>query len=192
VGTVRRAIQQLVDEGLLERRQGAGTYLRKRAFNVSLFRFFALGAEGGGRSIPQSRLIARTRACAPEAVAAVLGTEDCIRIDRLRALADEPVLSEEIWLPAARFAGIETEEETAIGPLLYPFYLEHFGIFVARAEDEVSFAAASPVEAQRLDLAPGAPVAVIERTAFALDGSAVEWRRAVGPAGRFRYRSRIG
>ncbi len=192
VGTVRKAIQTLVDEGLLERRQGSGTYLRKRAFNASLFRFFAMQPADGEATIPSSRILARKAATAPDAVARVLGTAECIRLDRLRGQADALLLSEEIWLPSSRFAGIESLEDGQFGPLLYPLYLERFNVFIASAMDDVSFAPASATVAARLGLEPGAPTAVIERTAYTVDGAAVEWRIAHGPAERFRYRSRLG
>ncbi|SFC37687.1 GntR family transcriptional regulator [Tropicimonas isoalkanivorans] len=192
VGTVRKALQQLVAEGLLERRQGAGTFLRKPAFEPTLFRFFALQGADRTKTIPVSRLVARSVQNAPEEAAEVLGTTDCIRIDRVRLLQDQPILSEEIWLPRERFEGIETVPEVEIGPLLYPFYLERFGAFVAHAEDEVSFASPPKAVAKRLGLAAGEFVAVIERTAFGLDGRPIEWRRSMGPARSFRYRSRIG
>ncbi|GGA99254.1 GntR family transcriptional regulator [Brucella endophytica] len=192
VGTVRKAIQTLVDEGLLERRQGAGTFLRKRAFNVSLFRFFAMQTGDGVPIIPQSRFLGRAVVAAPETVGKILGTQDCIRIDRLRSRSDEVLLFEEIWLPRERFQGMETLPEAEAGPLLYPLYLEKFNVFIANAVDDVSFTRASPEVAARLGIAPGEPAAVIERTAFTVDGAAVEWRIAYGSAQKFRYRSRLG
>jgi GntR family transcriptional regulator len=39
-GTVRKAIDMLVAEGVLTRSQGKGTYVRRPNFNTSLFRFF--------------------------------------------------------------------------------------------------------------------------------------------------------
>ena len=192
VGTVRKALQQLVDEGLLERRQGSGTYLRKPAFDATLFRFFQVREPGSSQSIPTSRLISRAVVAAPAHVAEALGTADVIRIERLRCLSEQPLLSEEIYIPRARFDGFETLPDDAIGPLLYPVYFERFGVFVARAEDEVRFGAATEITARRLGLGAGDPVAIIERTAFAMTGEAIEWRRASGRADRFRYRSRIG
>ncbi|MCJ8139546.1 GntR family transcriptional regulator [Falsirhodobacter halotolerans] len=191
VGTVRKAMQMLVDEGLLERKQGTGTFLSKRAFHASLFRFFAVTTADGSPIIPKSRLIARARIAAPAKVARLLDAEDCIRIDRVRSHSDQVLLTEEIWIPHHRFPGLETLPEAEIGPLLYPLYLDRFQVFIANAVDEVSFARASGSVANRLGIAPDDPVAVIERTAFAADGTALEWRVAQGPAERFRYRSRL-
>lgn len=193
VGTVRRAVQQLVDEGLLERRQGSGTFLKKPAFDATLFRFFQLREEGAdGASIPQSAIRSREVVQAPPRLAELLGADELIRIERVRSLSGRPLLAEEIHISAARFPGFVSLPASELGPLLYPVYLDRFGVFVARAEDEVTFAAADRATAETLEIAPDDPIAVIERTAFAFDGSAVEWRIAKGSAARFRYRSRIG
>lgn len=192
VGTVRKAVQMLVDEGLLERRQGSGTYLRKPAFNATLFRFFQMRDAGSGQSIPSSRLLSRSRVKAPDSVAKVLGTDDVIWIERLRDFADKPFLSEDIYIPANLFAGFEMIPDNEVGPLLYPVYLDRFDVFVASADDEVSFGTADEITAARLEIKPGEAVAVIERTAYSIKGIPIEWRIARGPANRFRYRSRIG
>ena len=192
VGTVRKAVQMLVDEGLLERRQGSGTYLRKPAFNATLFRFFQMRDAGSGQSIPTSRLISRERVKAPDDIVKVLGTDDVIRIERLRDFADRPFLSEDIYIPASLFAGFESIPDTELGPLLYPVYFDRFDVFVASADDEVSFGTADATTAARLGIAEGEAIAVIERTAYSINGTPIEWRIARGPANRFRYRTRIG
>lgn len=189
VGTVRKALQMLVDEGLLERRQGAGTYLRKPAFDAALFRFFLLS--GDDTAIPVSRILSRQRRTASDAIAAILGTRDAFRVERLRINHGEVLLAEEIWLAAARFPGFDTLDEAAFGPLLYPLYLERWGVLVVAAADEVSFRPAPEIIATHLGVAPGAPLAVVERSVTGADGAVIEWRRACGRAERFRYRSRI-
>lgn len=192
VGTVRKAVDGLVDEGLLERRQGSGTYLRAPSFNATLFRFFAMrDSDGLPSAIPSSQLILRCAAQAPRAAADALGTADVIKIVRLRSLSEQPVLFEEIYIPRARFGGFENLPETVLGPLLYPIYFEHFGVLVKRATDEVSFGRASDAIAQQLRLNSGDPLAIIERTAFDIEDHAIEWRIASGNASGFRYRSEI-
>lgn len=193
VGTVRKAVEQLVGEGLLERRQGSGTYLRKPAFDATLFRFFQLRDHAGeGATIPESRLVLRAEIAAPPDLAELLADDRLIRIERVRSFGGVPVLAEEIFLPQSRFAGLADIPEADIGPLLYPLYFERFGIFIASATDELSFGAADARAAQHLGLAEGDPVAIIERIARGIDRRPVEWRRARGSARRFRYRTELG
>jgi GntR family transcriptional regulator len=192
VGTVRRAMQALVDEGLLERRRGSGTFLKKPAFDASLFRFFSVQLPDGQGTIPSSRLTSRQIAPAPAPFRALFGNVEAIHIERLRGVSGQVLLAEDIWIPSSRFAGFESMPEAEIGPLLYPVYMSRFGVLVARIVDDVSFATADGKMAERLGLPQGAPLAVVERIAYAADGTPVEWRVACGSATWFRYRSRIG
>ncbi|QFT58935.1 HTH-type transcriptional repressor YvoA [Sulfitobacter sp. THAF37] len=192
IGTVRKAVDGLVEEGLLERRQGSGTRVRAPSFDATLFRFFPIReTDGSPLSIPSSQIILRSVTEAPDKAAQVLGTRDVIKIVRLRCLSDQPVLFEEIYIPTSRFAGFDTLPEASLGPLLYPLYFEHFGVMVKRAADEVSFGQAPERVAQRLQIPPGDPLAVIERTAFDIENTPIEWRIASGSAKKFRYRSEI-
>lgn len=192
VGTVRKAVDGLVGEGLLERRQGSGTFVRAPSFNATLFRFFPMmGNDGAAPPIPSSQLILRSVSPAPTEAEQALGGGALIKIVRLRSLSDQPVLFEEIYIPVSRFSGFEELPETALGPLLYPVYAEHFGVFIKRATDDVSFDVASQNVARRLRIEEGDPLAVIRRTAFDIEGKPVEWRIASGSAKGFRYRSEI-
>lgn len=192
VGTIRKGVDGLVHEGLLERRQGSGTYVKAPSFDATLFRFFQWReANGTNLSIPSSLLILRSQCSAPAEPAEALGTSDVIKIVRLRSLSDLPVLFEEIYIPRERFTGFEELPDSAFGPLLYPLYFEHFGVFVKRATDDLSFGVATESVAQKLRLQTGDPLAVIRRTAFDIEGKPVEWRIARGSAAQFRYRSEI-
>lgn len=192
VGTVRKGVDGLVSEGLLERRQGSGTYVKAPSFDATLFRFFQWrDVDGVQLSIPSSKLILRSLSKAPSEAAAALGTTDVIKTVRLRSLSDVPVLLEEIYVPAQKFSGFEILPEADMGPLLYPLYFEHFGVLVKRATDELSFDTASEAAASQLQMKAGDPVAVIRRTAFDIEGNPVEWRIARGSAAQFRYRTEI-
>ena len=192
VGTVRKAMQLLVDEGLLERRRGSGTYLKSPAFHASLFRFFSVQMPDGEGVIPTSRILSRRLGPAPSPAAALFAQPQAIHVERLRGSGDRVLMTEDIWLSPSSLSGFETMPDEEIGPLLYPLFLSRFGVFITRAVDEVSFSEADAVTAERLSLAEGAPIAVIERTAYAADGTPVEWRVARGSATWFRYRSHVG
>jgi len=193
-GTARQAITQLAEEGLLDRRHGSGTFVRKPTFDASLFRFFRFQSEGGERRIPGSRILRREVLSAPSAVASALGlAQDAavISISRLRLLDDQPVLAEEIWLHHAPFAALMAMDEADIGPLLYPIYDAHFDQIVARAQERLTVEAVDAAYARLLRIPPASPVIVIERLALGVDGHPIEWRRSRGRADRFRYHIEI-
>lgn len=193
-GTVRQAITQLVDEGLLERHQGKGTFVRKPSFDSSLFRFFRFHGTEEERTVPESEILRREAVAAPAEVAKTLRLppeSKVISMSRLRRLGGEPVLAEQIWLPFDRFKALLDIEDSGIGPLLYPIYEEACGEIVARAEEELTAEACSSEHAQLLNLKKGTPVIVIDRTAFGYDDTPLEWRSSRGRADEFQYHVEI-
>ncbi|UCF22150.1 MAG: GntR family transcriptional regulator [Ralstonia sp.] len=190
VGTVRKAVDVLVAEGMLERFQGRGTFVRRASFASSLFRFFRFQSESGERRIPESRILKRDVLDAPSAPAAGLQIETgapVIRLTRLRLLDSVPMLAEEIWLPHDRFADLATRDLGAFGDLLYPLYESHCGQIVASAEETLTAEAVNATYARLLRIQTGDPVMVIERIARGYDRVPLEWRRSRGAAAHFRY-----
>lgn len=188
------SIQQLVFEGLLERRQGGGAVVRKHSYDQSLFRFFRFQGKDGERSVPESRMIRRERLPAPDHIAEALNLErgaDVVAVTRLRLLEDEPVMAEEIWLPATTFGALPEIDEKLIGPLLYPLYEDLFGEIVVRAEEVVTVEAASPEYADLLHIDAGSPVIVVDRLALGYDDEPIEWRRSRGRTDRVQYHAEI-
>lgn len=190
VGTVRKAIDQLVADGVLERHQGRGTYVRRARFNSSLFRFFRFQSESGERRVPESRILRRESIAAPSAVASALRLREgdpVISLSRLRLIGGIPLLAEEIWLERSRFEALLTIDTSEFGDLLYPLYEERCEQVVVSAEETLTVEIAPPLHARLLGLEPGSPLVVIERVALDLERRPIEWRRSRGPADRFRY-----
>lgn len=191
VGTVRKAVDALVAEGVLERQQGRGTFIRRPQFQSSLFRFFRFEGAHGERLMPDSRILSVDPLPAPAVAAQALGLqegEQAIRILRVRLLGAQPVLAEEIWLSRALFQPLLQVELNTMGPLLYPIYESLCGQVVASAEEVLTAEAAAEEHARLLQLRVQTPVVVIERLARDYAGNPLEWRRSRGHAQHFRYR----
>ncbi|AMQ84287.1 MULTISPECIES: GntR family transcriptional regulator [Pseudomonas] len=189
-GTVRKAVDALVSEGILERQQGRGTFVRRPQFQSSLFRFFRFQTAAGERKVPESRILSIEPMIAPSAVAQALGLPPdapVIRIVRVRLLDVQPVLAEEIWLPRSRFQPLLEIDLSRQGPLLYPIYEEVCGQVVAYAEETLTAESVNEVHARLLQVPISSPVVVIERLARDYAGTPLEWRRSRGHAEHFRY-----
>jgi GntR family transcriptional regulator len=194
VGTVRKAVDSLVADGLLERRQGRGTFVRRPRFNSSLFRFFRFQSPTGEPLTPKSRILARGLKPAPAEAAAALRIEPgepAVALSRLRVVDGAPLVSEAIWLPKQRFAALLDIAPADFGDLLYPLYESCCGVIVTSAEETLGVALADRAQASRLARKPGEPLIVIERVAFDAHRHPLEWRRSHGPADRFRYHVEI-
>lgn len=186
VGTMRRVLGELAADGVLERRQGRGTFVRRAQFTHSLARFFRAGDR-----IPFSRILARERVEPPEAAREVLGSDECLRLLRLRLLDDEPYLVEDIWLPLPQFEVIATVDTDELGDLLYPAFERLAGLVVAKAAEDLTVVPATLEQSVLLDCAEGDPVVRVERVARSVTGDALEYRVSHGAAHRFHYHLEI-
>ena len=78
LGTIRRALELLNEQGLIERVHGRGTFVRSGIPGASMLRFFRFGDEGGAEGLPaqtpESRVLSLQRLEAPAEVARALGS----------------------------------------------------------------------------------------------------------------------
>ncbi|HZC69665.1 MAG TPA: GntR family transcriptional regulator [Jatrophihabitans sp.] len=174
--TVRQAVQDLVAEGRLVRRQGSGTYVAepKLTWPLQLAGFTEQAVEGG--FTPSTQLLAAERIRAVEGVAARLRIrvgDPVFRVERLRLADERPMAVETSHLPARRFPRLVSHMQRATS--LYAVLKDVYRVVAASAEESISTAPASPREADLLKTDTGAPMLVLGRHTFDADDEPIEW-----------------
>ena len=176
-GTVRKALDSLAVEKLVERRQGKGTYVAEHTQERALFRFFRLATADGVRAIPTSaaQTVRRREARREDVQRLKLAAGDTVvEIARTRLIEGRPAIHERIVLPLALFPGID--KRAPLPNALYTLYQHEYGHNIVAAHEELRAELARKEDARRLKVKPGTPLLHIDRIAVALDGTRVEWR----------------
>lgn len=192
-GTVRKALDELTAENVVVRRQGRGTFVAEHDDHRALFHFFHLVGPDGERRLPESRLISVRKGLAGRMEAGRLAIGQgapVIRIRRVRELDGRAAIAETIAVPQKLFPDLADIRE--MPNTLYDLYEQRYGITIARAMERLAAVAADERDAKLLEIAPGAPLLEIDRTALALDGAPVEWRVSRCLTATHHYRVELG
>ncbi|TDB71773.1 GntR family transcriptional regulator [Micromonospora sp. KC723] len=172
--TMRRAIEELVVNGMLTRKRGVGTRVndtpvRRRVALTSLHEDLA----AAGRQ-PQTQVLRFDSACVDRHAARELGVPAGDRLlycERLRLADGVPLAILRNWLPA-RFDDITAAELAEQG--LYRLLGERNGRPTV-ARQKITARSASAAQARLLDTGHNAPLISMQRTAFDAEGRAVEY-----------------
>jgi GntR family transcriptional regulator len=187
VGTLRRALADLTEKGLLDRIQGSGNYVRARSDLTGVYAFFRLEkAEGGG--LPTADIASVERLPKPVDLPDFGSAPDAHRIRRLRRLDGQPAAVEEIWLDGSRAGRLARED---LSESLYLHYRLALGFSIARAEDRVGVGAVPDWAPADFAPRPGTVVGFIERIAWAGDGDSAEYSRTWFDPDAARYVTRF-
>jgi len=178
-GTVRKALDVLVAENLVQRHQGKGTYVAEHTQEHALFRFFRLSRPNteGERITPESSKARCKRRVATAAEVGKLRLSNGDRvfdIRRLRLIDEQAAISEKIIVPAKLFP--ELDQQAALPNTLYSLYQSVYGINVTVAKEELSAVLSNRNDEKELGIEPGSPILCVDRVAIAIGGQRVEWR----------------
>jgi len=178
-GTVRKAITELVENNVLTRRQGRGTFVSNHDVERALFHFFHITDNKGHKVLPDSRVLNCRRQSATRKEASLLklpGATEVMRIERVRSIGAKPTMIETITLAAQPFADLDKPTAIDLPNTLYELYETKYGITIHSADEKLRAIAASKHDAQLLGLDTATPLLEIERVALTIDKTPVELR----------------
>ncbi len=186
--TVRNALRLLQDEGLVTAEHGRGVYVRARppVRRLASDRFARRHRKEGkaafmaeserAAAIPSVDMIRVTEARPPADIADRLRLAESARVvvrSRRYSLDGRPVETAISYIPADLAHGTPIADPNP-GPGGIYARLEEQGHTLERFTEEVTARMPTPDEAQALMLPPGVPVFRLIRTAYDVDGRAVE------------------
>lgn len=182
--TVRRAIEELLREGILSRRHGSGTYVARRIEQpLSVLAGFTEEMKSRGAR-PGSVWLARSLARPTPAEGLALGVrpdEQVVRFSRVRTADDEPLAIEHAAVPAALLPSPDL-----VTTSLYQALAER-GHRPASGIQRLHAALASAEEARHLLVPVGAAILRIERRSFLENGRPAEFTLSAYRGDRYDF-----
>ena len=169
-GVVRQALQHLEREGLVRRERGRGTFVTRRRLGQELTRLCSVTEDLRARGFtPGARLLGVRMVRPPLHIQHAL----CLReggevyeVYRLRLADEEPVSLQWCYTAVKLTPGLDQEDLTGS---LWDLYTRRYGLVLAVADQTLRARAATPEEAELLDIDAGDPLVAITRTTY--DGS---------------------
>jgi GntR family transcriptional regulator len=203
--TVRRALSQLAQEGLISREPGRGTR--------SLVQRHLPKMDAGAHKTQQARLtgllenlvsmglrttvkvLSVQRLPAPHEVAMTLQMQDgelVQKAERVRYTKEGPLSHITTWVPERIASGFGRKELTQ-KPIL--MLLEESGVKVGRAQQSISAKLADASMAQHLDIAVGSALLAVNRLIYDTNDKPIQWLHGLYRPDRYEYQmqlSRVG
>jgi GntR family transcriptional regulator len=185
--TLRRAVDALVADARLIRRQGSGTFVApgKVTQRLSATSFSAdMRARG---MVPGSHTLVARRSAAGMMLAGVLEVPprtEVLHIRRLRLADGEPMAVEDLHVPATVAPGLSGADLE--GTSFYDLLASRYGNPVVSGTQTAEPALAAAEEAELLAIPAGSPVFLFERTSRVAGGAVAEFVRSVYRGDRYR------
>lgn len=187
--TVRDAIDVLVQEGLVERDHGRGTFVALPKLKLGLTRMTSFSEDMRERNLrPASQLLNSEVIFPPDAVAArlqALPGEKVLYLKRLRLADDLPMAINISYFTLTQFPDLAKEnfqDESAY------WILEHkYQVRLSHAEQTMRACSATQNQAELLKIAKGDPILVIEGVAFNCDSVPIEFMTQIYRGDRYVF-----
>jgi Transcriptional regulators len=187
--TIRQTLADLVKKGLLERKQGKGTFVAFPKIERELISVHSFSERMRSKGYtPGSRVLSIKLAVATASVRKHLGLEEgeeVIAIERLRLTNDEPVVLENSFIPYSTYP-LVMEAEINIGSL-YQFLKEKYNVSPALSKKTLEITVANEYEAKLLNIYAGQPLFLLNALVLTEDHQPIEFVKTLLRGDRVKF-----
>jgi GntR family transcriptional regulator len=192
--TVREALRDLQEQGVLARNAGAGTIVCAPSRKTFTQEFNSLGTVFNSVADTRFELRHRTRVVIGAARAKTLGCEPGRRWLRLAGVrwhvqTETPLCWTEIFVNST-LSGVGDAVGDHVGTV-YELISQMFGVEVAEVEQDISAVALSPSQAREIGVAKGAPGLLVIRRYYSPARKLFEVAVSVYPGDRFTFKTSL-
>ena len=190
--TVRQALDVLHREGIVERRQGSGTFIAEPKLEQQVDALV-----GFSESMRQKGLIPGAKLLELEKIPAHIKLAEKLNLNighplyyihRLRTANGEPIALENSYFPIERCPDIDRFDLTTLS--IYTLLEEEYDIHLKMAENILEPIIANEYEADILQIEVGAPLMLVKRVAFDMDDTPIEYARDIYRGDRSHFVAR--
>jgi len=184
-GTARKALSALEQRGILQRRQGRGTFVATTTPESDHFHFFRLRRADGSEATPtlESETVVRRKATSVEQES--FAEDEVFEIVRGRSIDGKTIVREVSSVPTGLFPGLE--DRSPLPNALYALYQQAYGIVIAEADEQLNAVLATKDDAAMMNVPVGSPLIEVRRKATDISDRVVELRLSRYLTGDLHY-----
>ncbi len=187
--TAKKAIEDLVQEGVLRRIQGKGTFISKPKLEQSLSGFYSFSKVMQEKGMdPKDVILHMNVVEASSRVARKLHVKDgerVLELKRLRCANNEPIILETSYIPEKLVP--EMSQDKVQESSLYDVMEKEYGVIVTKAKEVFEPVLIRDYESEYLKVKEGYPALLLERVAYDTKGTPVEYCHSIVRGDRCRF-----
>ena len=193
--TVREAINRLVAQGMVEKKQGKGTFVSKSTTDHmvgplnSSSEVFLLKNYTVKTKVIESKIATPTQEICEKLQLENCENEKIFYLERVRYANSKPVAYIKCYLPYGLIEKIEAIDFSVA--TLYRVLEDYYRLELHEAYEVIEAAGVDEMSARMLELEVGAPVLLNQRTTSLADGNVIEYEKVLYRSDIFKYQNKL-